>query len=212
MSSRTRPEALTREAIVAAAVERLDADGLAALSMRKVADELGTGAMSLYNHVEDKDDLLVACLEVVLADVPRVEPSGDWRGSLRLVASWLRARLLAHPWACDLFTTSWPGPNRTDLMEAVLSSLRQGGFDRRMAHHGFHALDLFVVGHVRQETTFAIGIVDPAATVARFLAQTPVETYPYVNEHVEHHAVEDVDEDDFAFLLELLLDGLERHR
>jgi AcrR family transcriptional regulator len=204
--------ALSRDVIVATAVELADLDGLGKLSMRKVADHLGTGAMSLYNHVSDKDELLAGMLEAVLADVPELKFGDDWREPLRQIANWLRARLLAHPWGCDLFITSWPGPHRTLMMETVLGALRRGGFDRRMAHHGFHAIDLFVVGHVHQEASFTIGLEDPAAAMALFLEQAPAETHPYVNEHVAHHADADVDEDDFTFLLELLLDGLAQHR
>lgn len=211
------PTSLTRDAVVAGAVELADEVGAEALSMRRLAEHLGCGTMSLYNHVSDKDDLLGAALERVLAGVPTPTRPGDrapddWRDPLRALAAWLRSTLRAHPWAGDLWHTTWPGPNRTLLMEAVLGALRTGGFDRRMAHHGYHAFDLFVVGFVHQQVRFAIGIDDPEASMQRFLAETSVDRFPFTVEHVEHHADEDVDEDDFAFLLELLLDGLEPHR
>lgn len=211
MPKRTRP-ALSRDTIVDTAIGLLDASGLAGLSMRKVADAMGTGAMSLYNHVKDKDDLLGGALESLLRDVPQPTVGDDWREPIRHVVGWLRTTLQAHPWACELWPTTFPGPNRKQLMETVLRVLREGGFDRVMAHHGFHALDLFVVGHVHQEAAFTISGNDPEQTMRDFLASTPRETYPHMIEHVELHAERGLDEDDFAFLLELLLDGLAQHR
>ena len=205
--------ALSRDVIIAAAIEMADAQGLDALSMRKVADRLGTGAMSLYNHVADKDDLFAGALEQVLAEVPHPPRNDDdWRVPVRAIVEWVHATLRAHPWACELWPTTWPGPNRKQLMEAILRSLREAGYDRRMAHHGFHALDVFVVGYVAQEAAFSIGQEDPEATMKQFIAETPVETYPHMVEHVEHHMDEREQEDSFDFLLELVLDGLERHR
>jgi AcrR family transcriptional regulator len=207
--------ALHRDHIVATAVTLADEQGVDALSMRRLAQRLGTGAMSLYNHVSDKDDLLEAMVEHVLGDpsMPHVEDAGGdgWRDALVALAVWLRGVLLEHPWVCDLWWSTFPGPQRTAMMEAVLGTLRRGGFTRRMAHHGYHAFDLQVVGHVNQDVRFTIGQVDPEATLQRFLAQAPATTHPHVVEHVEHHTDPDVDEDDFAFLLGLLLDGLERH-
>ncbi|MFT4745043.1 MAG: AcrR family transcriptional regulator [Nitriliruptoraceae bacterium] len=206
-------EALTRDAIVAAAITIADADGIDSVSMRKVADRVGSGAMSLYHHVQDKDDLFAAALEHVLTGVPHPTcDDEDWRTPLRTIVAWLRGTLQAHPWACELWPVTWPGPNRKQLMEAILRALREGGYDRRMAHHGFHALDVFVVGYVQQEAAFTIGQDDPEAQMQEFLAETPVETYPYMIEHIGHHMDEDAKEDSFEFLLELLLDGLERHR
>lgn len=205
---------LTRDAVVAAAVGIADAEGLGAVSMRRVADALGAGAMSLYNHVADKDDLLAAMLERVLSErAAAIDALADdaWRARLRVIAVDLLRVLRAHGWASELWNTAFPGPARTGLMEDVLRTLRAGGFSPRMAHHGFHALDLYVVGYADQATTFTRRRDDADATTQAFLGQTPVETYPYMVEHVRLHADGTVPDDNFEFMLDLLLDGLEQH-
>lgn len=213
MPDDTRPH-LSRDAVVAAAADLADSDGLAAVSMRRVADALDAGAMSLYNHVADKDDLLAGMLEHVLDErSPALGelPADAWRPRLRAIALDLLRVLGDHPWASELWNTAFPGPARTALMEHVLATLRNGGFSPRMAHHGLHAFDLYVVGYAHQEANFTIGLADPEATMQAFLDQTPVETFPYTIEHVQLHAEDAVPDDDFTFMLDLLLDGIERH-
>ncbi len=214
MPTSDRP-ALTREAIVAAAVAFADREGLEALSMRRLADEVGCGTMSLYNHVDDKDDVHAAMVEHALADrAPDTDGLADdaWRPRLRAIAVDLLRVLTEHQWMSDLWNRAFPGPVRTALMEDVLATLRRGGFSPRMAHHGFHAFDLYVVGFAHQQATFTIGLEDPEATMQAFLDQTPAETHPHTVEHVMLHADDAVPDDDFAFMLDLLLDGIERHR
>ena len=205
---------LHRDTIVAAAVTLADRAGLDALSMRKLADEVGCGTMSLYNHVDDKDDVLAAMVEHVLADrAPATDGLDEqaWRPRLRAIAVDLRRVLADHRWVSDLWNRAFPGPVRTSLMEEVLATLRRGGFSPRMAHHGFHAFDLYVVGFAHQEATFTIGLEDPEATMRAFLDQTPADRFPATVEHVMLHAEDAVPDDDFTFMLDLLLDGLERH-
>lgn len=205
---------LSRGVVVETAVAIADADGLDAVSMRRVADALGAGAMSLYNHVRDKEDLLEAMLEHVLAErgaVPSEVGRGTWRSTMLALLTDLRDLLVAHSWATELWNTTFPGEHRKRLMEDVLRVLRLGGFSPRIAHHGFHALDLHVVGYVHQEANFTIGLADPEAAMRGFLADTPRELFPYTVEHVRLHADDAVADDDFAFMLGLLLDGLERH-
>lgn len=206
-----RPPVLSRPAIVEAAVRLADVDGIGAVSMRRVASALGAGTMSLYNHVEDKRDLHGAMLEQILVDV-RLPPRGaDWKAAIHNSAASLRAVLHAHPWACDLWESTFPGPARKRLMEGLLRCFREAGFSPRLTHHAFHAVDLYVVGHVRQDVNFDLGD-DLEVVAARFLEQTPVEEYPYLIEHFEQHngdGSDDGSDDDFTFMLELILDGLE---
>ena len=84
------------------------------------------------------------------------------------------------------------------------------GFTPRMAHHGYHLLDLYTVGYVQTQVTLDLGM-DPEEGMARFMDQTPVETFPYMIEHVAQHDGDGTDED-FDFMLGLILEGLERHR
>jgi AcrR family transcriptional regulator len=203
------PTALSRSAIVDAAVRLADADGIGAVSMRRVATALEAGTMSLYNHVEDKRDLHGAMLEQVLTDVRTPPRGGDWKAAIHDSAGSLRAVLVEHPWACDLWESTFPGPARKRVMEGLLRCFREAGFSPRLAHHAFHAVDLYVVGHVRQDVNFDLGD-DLEVLAARFLEQTPVEEYPYLIEHFEQHDGDGSD-DDFTFMLDLILDGLSSH-
>lgn len=200
---------LSRAIIVDTAMALADAAGLDAMSMRKVADALGAGTMSLYNHVADKDDLQGAMLERAVAEVQLPAVPGDWRTGIRHTATSLRRVLSTHPWACDLWPSTFPGPARKQLMEGLLRCFREAGFSPRLAHHAFHAVDLYVVGHVQQTVSFDLGD-DRDALAARFLDETPVEEFPYLIEHFQQHEGDGSD-DDFTFMLDLILDGLAHH-
>ena len=205
-------EPLTRDRVVAAAVALADDEGIEQLSMRRLASSLGYEPMSLYNHVDDKADLLAAMLEHVVAEVALPPAGTAWREAVRALSVRTHEVLLAHPWSCELWGSSLPGEARTQWMEALLRAVREGGFSRRLAHHAIHVITLHVVGDVRDRVAFTLPGDDPGATLGRFLAATPRETFPYVREHVDHHVEEGDDEDDFRFMLDLVLDGLERQR
>ena len=178
-----------------------------------MAQAVGCAPMSLYNHVEDKDDVRAAMVEHVLAG--RTDPpAGDgWRPTLRHIALDLRQVLADHLWVSQLWNNAFPGPRRTALMEDLLRTLREGGFSPRLAHHAFHAIDLFVVGSAHEELTFTLDVDDMAAAAQAFVDQTPAATHPFVLEHVDQHTSGALaDEDGFAFVLDLLLDGFERAR
>ena len=202
---------LTRDRIVGAAVALADQDGLRRLSMRRLAATLEYEVMSLYNHVEHKRDLLDAMLDAVVGEMAP-PGSGPWQPALRAALVSQHDALLAHPWACGLWaTTARPGPHRKRWMEAILRCLREGGFSRRMAHHGLHTVEVFVVGHTQQEVDFDEPVGDERdELLARFIGETSREDFPYLREHVDHH-VEAEPEDDFGFTLDLVLDGLARH-
>jgi AcrR family transcriptional regulator len=143
--ARTRPKdrSLTRGDIVAAAMRVADAEGVDAVSMRRVARELRAGAMSLYWHVESKEDLQDLMLEQVEAEVQAPEPSGDWRADLRVFAHNVRTAKLRHPWAMDFVRLRPPsGPN--DARNA----------DRLFAI--FDGLGLDIATTIRLATTFGI--------------------------------------------------------
>jgi AcrR family transcriptional regulator len=200
---------LTRDRIVAAAVDMADAEGLDALSMRKLAAVLGYEPMSLYNHIDNKDDLLAGMVDAVAAEMTAPD-RGDWRASLHAVLSASRDALVAHPWAARLWSGVWPGPGRKRWMDTVLGCFRRAGFSVELTHHRFHAVELYVVGTVQQQLTFAMP-EDPDEAITGFLAATPADDYPHLVEHVHYHRDHDtMADDDFELLLDLLLDGLER--
>lgn len=206
-------EPLTRDRIVATAVALADDEGLDALSMRKLAALLGYEPMSLYNHIENKDDLLAGMAEAVgcelVLDV-EVVGEGSWRDAVHAVLTAAREALLSHPWATALWEQVLYSPGGRRWMDGLLGCFRGAGFSVELAHHGFHAMNLYVVGTVEQTLSFQMPD-DPEAAMAQFLAATPEDEYPHLVEHVRYHAEEGtVDEDDFELLLDVILDGLER--
>lgn len=205
-------EPLSRDRIVAGGVHLADADGIDGLTMRKLAAELGYEPMSLYNYVDSKDDLVAGMVDTVIGamTLPGATGVGDWRGAMHAALVSARDVLLAHPWASALWNQTWPGPNRKAWMDGLLGCLRGAGFSVELAHHGYHAVDLYVVGTVQQQLSFNMpDDLDAAATM--FLDQTPTDAFPHLVEHVHYHLDEDtMDEDDFDVLLDFILDGLER--
>lgn len=120
--------AYSRARITEAAVRIADADGLEAASMRRIAADLGTGAMSLYRYVPSRDDLIELMYDHVVGtlDVPAA-PTGDWRADLRLVARTTREMWLAHPWVADLHRPRPAfGPNQLRIMEFAFGALDVG--------------------------------------------------------------------------------------
>lgn len=208
---------LTRERVLEAAIALADEHGVSQLSMRKLAGHLGFEVMSLYNHVRNKDDLLEAMLDEVYA---QVEPPGDvadadWKPALRALAVRAHDALLAHRWAAPLIPHVFPGPQRFALMEWVLDLLRRGGFDDHVRDLGFHAVTLHLAGFTQQQVSYA-GITDRDAMMQRFEADVRPETFPLMVDHARYHTERDAAPgerpDEFEFVLDLILDGLERLR
>lgn len=202
---------LTRDRIVTAAVALADDGGLDRVSMRRLAAAIGYEPMSLYNHIDGKDDLLAGMVDAVVAEMQLPSTACAWREGVHAAMASSRAVLRAHPWAPALWNSTWPGPARRRWMDGLLGSLRGAGCSVELAHHGFHMLDLYVQGHVTQQLTFAMP-EDLGAAAAAFLDETPEHDFPHLVEHVRHHVeAGDTEDDDFDFMLDLLLDGLERH-
>jgi AcrR family transcriptional regulator len=213
---RTGPERriqLTRERVVAAAVELADRDGIESISMRKLAPELGVEAMSLYTHVRNKDDLLDGMVDAVVSKIPTSADGADWKASLRQMVRAARGVMLRHPWTPHaLQTRSTPGPAGIRYFNAVLGILRKGGFSIAQAHHALHVLGSRLFG-------FTTDLFDDSAELdpeaAASLADELGATYPYVAEMavaVTHGgALGRCDDDvEFEFALDLILDGLDR--
>ncbi len=203
--------ALTRARILAEAVAFADEHGVDALTMRKLADQLGAGAMSLYTHVRNKDDMLEGMIDLVTADV--VLPEGaDWRAAMRRCASSAHAVLLAHPWAAEGWTSHMPGPSRLALMDGILRALEEAGLDESLVYRGYHAITMHIVGFTIQELgyrNFPSG--QDLGDVARaFLDDLAAADLPHLARHVHEHLSDHDHGDEFGFVLDLILDGLER--
>ena len=206
---------LTRERVVRAAVDLADADGIGALTMRKLGAALGVEAMSLYHHVSGKSDLVDGMIDALFAEI--VLPAGDgWRVALRARAVSARAVLARHPWAVGLMESrTTPGAATLRQHDAVLGVLRGAGFSVPLAAHVFSLLDSYVYGFALQEAQLPFRTGDEAAAVAeQIMGQMGADEYPHLRELVVTHVLTPGYDfgDEFAYGLDLLLDGVERAR
>ena len=196
-----------------AAVRLADDGGLESVSMRRVAAALGVEAMSLYHHVAGKDDLLHGMLEIVVAEMEVASPQEGWKQALRRSAISAHEVLVGHRWAAGLMMSAGVGPARLGFMEGLLATLRRSGFSADLTHHAYHALDSHIVGFTLWQVSLPRSdeLTDLAAD---FLRQLDTASYPYFAEHVEQHLGDSAASgaEEFAFGLDLLLDGLERLR
>ena len=207
-----RPQ-LTRQRVMTVAIELADRDGIDSISMRKLAQELGVEAMSLYTHVRNKDDLLDGMVDAVIGQIPISADGAGWKASLRQMALAARSVILRHPWAArTIETRSAPGPAALRYINAVLGIFREGGFSIAQAHHGLHILGSRALGFT-QDLFDDSGDLDPET--AAMLADALGATHPYVVEMalaVTHSGALGACDDDaeFEFALDLILDGLAR--
>jgi AcrR family transcriptional regulator len=205
---------LSRDRVLRAAIGLADEAGIESLSMRKLGQVLGVEAMSLYNHVANKDDILNAIVDIVESDIELPSPGPDWKSALRKTAISAHDVFERHPWAASLtLSTTGTRPARSRYMNAILGCLREAGFSAEMTDHAYHALESHIAGFTLWASQLKVdeaGLADLAAT---FLRELP-DDLPYLVEHVHQHLKERDPEDEgtFAFGLDLILDGLERIR
>jgi AcrR family transcriptional regulator len=215
-STVSRRAPLTRERVLRKAVDLADEHGLESLSMRTLGRALGVEAMSLYNHVANKDDLLDGIADIVVGEIEVPPDEDDWKVAMRRRAISARAMLARHPWAGGLMESRTnPSPARLRYPEAVVGSLRAAGFSVEMAVHAFFTLDSFIYGFAVQEQNLPSGTPEELAGMAgSILGRLPADAYPHLREVIEDYVMKAGYhyEDEFAFGLELILDGLERVR
>jgi AcrR family transcriptional regulator len=206
---------LNRDRVLRAAITLADESGLETVTMRKLGQALGVEAMSLYNHVANKDDLLTGMVDQVVAEMEVAAVDGDWKAAIRRSVISAHDVLVAHPWAARLMISS-PGVSTARLryMEGLLAALRHGGFSAVQTHHAYHALDSHIVGFTLWQVSFPFEAEELPDLASRFLRQLPADEYPALIEHVELHlaGVDDDGESEFAYGLDLILDGVERLR
>jgi AcrR family transcriptional regulator len=204
---------LSRERVLQAAIDLADAGGIEALSMRRLAQDLGVEAMSLYYHVANKNDILDGIVDLVVSEFELPAPGADWKTAIRTTAVSAHEILVRHPWAANL-VLSGAGVSEARLryMDAILGSLRRAGFSADMTDHAYHALDSHIMGFTLWQVGMNLGSEDELRAMAgEFLARLSAEEFPYLAEHVEQHLKPRTDDvGEFAFGLGLILDGLER--
>jgi AcrR family transcriptional regulator len=220
-AGKRRRDPISREAIVDAAIRLLDAEGLDALSMRRIADELGTGAASLYWHVGSKDGLLDLVFDKIIGEgltkIPDPVP-GSWQEQLKDVARAQRAVSHRHPYVVRISIGRIPmGPNALLYSERVLAILRAGGLPPDLAVKGSHLLIATVNGFTLDETGVSDAETPPptvetqqAAAMARdYLAGLPAERFPNLVELADAFGYSDPDAQ-FELLIDIFVDGLAR--
>jgi AcrR family transcriptional regulator len=206
---------LSKERVLQAALVLADEGGIESVTMRKLAQALGVEAMSLYHYVAKKDDILDGIVDIVLKEIEVPSLEADWKPAIRQSAISAHEVLLRHPWACSLILTmSRISPARLRYMESLLATLREAGFSPDMTYHAYHALDSHIMGFTLWEGNFPADTEDLAALGATFLRDFPSDEYPHLAEHIKQHLTESSHEDEgeFEFVLDLILDGLERVR
>jgi AcrR family transcriptional regulator len=214
-STRSAPRTpLSRERVLEAAVEFADGNGIEALTMRKLGDALGVEAMSLYNHVANKSDLLDAMIDMVFSEVGVPEGEDDWKVAMRRRAVSMRASLSRHRWAVGLMESrSTPGPATLRHHDAVIGCLRAAGFSVELTAHAFSALDSYIYGFALQERNLPFQTPEETRELAQaILSQFPVDEYPHLAELTFEHVLRPGYDysNQFKFGLDLLLDGLDR--
>jgi AcrR family transcriptional regulator len=202
--------------VVRQALALADSEGIEALSMRRLGQELNAGAMSLYHHVRNKEELLDGIVDLVFAEIELPESQDDWRAAMRGRAVSAREVLARHPWAITLMASrTAPGPANLRHHEAVTACLRRAGFSIRMATHANWLLDSYVYGFALQEASLPFADAEELADMIHevFLPQLPPEEYPYLNESATELMQSDYDPaDEFTYGLSLILHALERDR
>jgi AcrR family transcriptional regulator len=200
--------------VLRAALALADNGGIGSLTMRKLGQELGVEAMSLYNHVKNKDEVLDGIVETVVDEVEWPADESDWKTALRDSSISAHEALMRHPWAASLWWRRAEGPGRMRKAELMLKTLREAGFSEDLTYHGYHVLVGHILGFTLQAISFPIETKEELQELAaEFLQDFPVDEYPYLAEHIRQHVDPgDSDQGAFAFGLDLILDGLERMR
>ena len=211
---------LTRERVVRSAISLADESGIEAVSMRKLAKELGVEAMSLYNHVSNKGDLVDAMVEFVVREI-ELPSELDWETAVRTCAISAYDTLMRHPWACSLVMA--PRNLRLEdnprllYMEWLLDRLDRAGFSSELTYRGYHALDSHIFGFAMWHLGHAAGGDNltgghsPQDFIATLVPRLRAGGYPHLAEHAEQHVSAPWREKrEFEFGLDLILEGLKR--
>jgi AcrR family transcriptional regulator len=205
---------LSRELVLRAGVALADSAGIESLTMRRLGQDLGVEAMSLYKHVANKDALLDGMVDLVFAEIELPSGDTDWRTAMRDRAVSTRAALIRHPWATPLMQSrTAPGPATLHHHDTVIGTLRQAGFSVELTAHAFSALDGYIYGFAMQQRSLPFDTLEEAQEVGRqMFARMPAGAYPHLTELTVQHILQPGYDygDEFEYGLDLILDGLER--
>lgn len=209
-----RPPRLSRERVIAGALELADAHGVEPLTLRRLADHLGVSAMAIYHHVSDKEEILDGMVDAVFAEVALPESPAGWRDAVAQRCRATRSVLARHPWAVGLLDSRVnPGPATLAHHDWMVGQLRAPGFSLALVAHAYAVVDSYLYGFALQEAAlpFPADEPPPRALVESMLSGPAAEAFP----HLAAHARRYVDEGytfgaEFEYGLDLVLDGIER--
>jgi AcrR family transcriptional regulator len=225
MVSETTPAVripLSRDRVLEAAVAFADAEGIDSLSMRKLGQQLGVEAMSLYNHVKNKDDLLDGMVDAILQEIDMTPAGTDWKSSMRHRIMSARSALVAHPWASQVIETRTDmSPAMIGYFDGIIGMFRDGGFSMDLIHHALHALGSRILGFSQELFDEGEDLAENP-DMAAIMLQQMTEHYPNLSAMVREMSLHEDgsptvgagcdDQVEFEFGIDLLLDGLERLR
>jgi AcrR family transcriptional regulator len=201
--------------VLEAAVALADEIGPDAFSMRRLAQELGVVPMALYKHVANKEELLDGMVDIVFGEMESPSGDVDWRAALRRRAISAREALKRHGWAIGLMESRHPGPSNLRHHDATMGCLREAGFSFEMAIHAYSVQDAYIYGFALQERDLGFKTPLSAGDAARRRADRigGLDDYPYLAEITATLPQSGYDSAaEFAWGLDLILDGLERLR
>ncbi len=196
-----------------AAMALADKRGLEALTMRNLGQELGVEAMSLYNHVANKDDIIDGIVDLVFSEIALPSARSHWKAAMRGRAISAHEALLRHSWAPSLMQSrTRPGPATLRHHDSVLGSLRNAGFTLVMAAHAVSVIDGYVYGFALQQINLPLQSREQVAEVGQNILLQLAGEYPHLAEMITDHAMKPGYDyaEEFEFGLDLILDGLER--
>ena len=205
---------LNRERVLRGALAVADAEGVGSLTMRSLAEHLGVKPMALYHHVANKSEIVDGIVDLVFSEIELPAVGGEWRREMERRARSAREVLRRHPWAIGLLQSrTHPGPATLRHHNAVIGVLRGAGFSIVMTAHAFALLDSYIFGFALSEASLPINGPETVAEVAESMMLTYLtRDFPHLGEFSTEHVLKPGYDfgAEFAFGLELLLDGLAR--
>ena len=205
---------LSRDRVLRTAMSVADANGLGALTIRSLAQQLGVKPMSVYYYVANKDEILDAIVDMVFGEIELPQVGGDWRTEMRRRANSARRVLQRHSWAITLVQSRLnPGPETLRHHDAFIGTLRSAGFSVALTAHAFALIDSYVFGFALSEAALPIHGPDSVSDVAESMMQQYFDpgAYPHLLEFTTQHVMRpDYDfGDEFGYGLDLILNALE---
>lgn len=210
MIKNNKKKSLSKKRILQVAVKYADEHGIESINMRKLAQLLDTGAMSIYYYFKNKDELLDAMVEWVAAKIIQPKTEGNWKDNITDIATSAHIALMQHAWVNKLWSTRTLGPNKLAYMESILRTLRTAGFSVSLSCDAYHAIITHIEGFTLHAVQFPVTSSNAQSVARAFLdsIEDP-ESIPFFIEHVKHHMEKQSCGDQFGTTLKIILDGFE---